>query len=115
MAFTVSHFDLPSPRYAVAKAQNGNFHDVSRAAQHATPAKSVKMGKTFSPLEPLSRWLGDGQKKICISSTLAKVMGVQSQAYQKMVQKCHILMQIWGLARYAGYKGQNPIFFPSKP
>ena len=90
LPFTVSHFDLPGPRYAVAKAQNGNFRDVSRTVQPATPAKSVKMGKTFSPLEPSSRWLGDGQKKNCISSTLAKVMGVQSQKYQKMTQKSPI-------------------------
>ena len=60
----MSHFDLPGPRYAVAKAQNGNFRDGSHAVQPATRAKSVKMGKTFSPLEPSSRWLGDGQKKI---------------------------------------------------
>ena len=51
----MSHFDLPGPRYAVAKAQNGNFCDVSRAVQHATRAKSVKMVKTFSPLEPSPR------------------------------------------------------------
>ena len=60
----MSHFDLPGPRYAVAKAQNDNFRDISRAEQPAMRAKSVKMGKTFSPLEPSSRWLGDGQKKI---------------------------------------------------
>ena len=77
----MSHFDLPGPRYVVAKAQNGNFRDVSRAVWPATWAKSVKMGKTFSPLEPSSRWLGDGQKKNCILSTLAKVMGVQSSTY----------------------------------
>ena len=77
----MSHFDLPGPRYAVAKAQNDNFRDISRAEQPAMRAKSVKMGKTFSPLEPSSRWLGDGQKKNCISSTLAKVMGVQSSTY----------------------------------
>ena len=58
--------------------------------------KSVKMVNTFSPLDPSPWWLGDGQKKIYISSTLAKVMGVQSQKYQKMVQKCHISRQIWG-------------------
>ena len=92
----MSHFDLPGLRYAVAKAQNGNFGDGSRTVRPATRAKSVKMVKTFFPLEPSSRWLGDGQKKIYISSTLAKVMGVQSQAYQKMVQKSPILGQIWG-------------------
>ena len=59
----MSHFDLPGPRYAVAKAQNGNFGDGSRAVQPAMRAKSVKMVKTISPLEPSSRWLGDGQKK----------------------------------------------------
>ena len=37
--------------------------------------------KTFFPLEPSSWWLGDGQKKIYISSTLAKVMGIQSSTY----------------------------------
>ena len=83
----MSHFDLPGPRYAVAKAQNGNFGDGSRAVWPATRAKSVKMVKTFLPLELSSRWLGDGQKKIYISSTLAKVMGVQSQKYQRMEQK----------------------------
>ena len=92
----MSNFDLPGPRYAVAKAQNGNFRDVSRAVQFAMRAKSVKMVKTFPPLEPSSQWLGDGQKKIYISSTLAKVMGVQSSTYQKMVQKSPFLMQIWG-------------------
>ena len=60
----MSNFDLPGPRYAVAKAQNGNFGDGSRTVQHATWAKSVKMVKTFPPLELSSRWLGDGQKKI---------------------------------------------------
>ena len=96
LPFTVSHFDLLGPRYAVAKAQNGNFGDGSRTVRPATQAKSVKMVKTFFPLEPSPRWLGDGQKKIYISSILTKVMGVQSQKYQKMTQKCHILMQIWG-------------------
>jgi len=96
LPFTVSHFDLPGPRYAVAKAQNGNFGDGSRAVWPATRAKSVKMVKTFPPLEPSSRWLGDGQKKNCISSTLAKVVGVQSQKYQKMTQNRHISGQIWG-------------------
>ena len=77
----MSHFDLPGPRYAVAKAQNGNFGDGSRAVWPATRAKNVKMVKTFSPLEPSSRWLGDGQKKIYILSILTKVMGVQSSTY----------------------------------
>ena len=58
--------------------------------------KKCQNGKNFFPLEPSLRWLGDGQKKIYISSTLAKVMGVQSQAYQKMVQKSPISRQIWG-------------------
>ena len=92
----MSNFDLPGLRYAVAKAQNGNFSDGSHAVWPAMQAKSVKMVKTFPPLEPSPRWLGDGQKKICISSTLAKVMGVQSQAYQKMVQKSPISGQICG-------------------
>ena len=92
----MSHFDLLGPRYAVAKAQNGNFGDGSRTVWPATPAKSVKMVKTFPPLEPSSQWLGDGQKKIYISSILTKVMGVQSQKYQKMTQKYHISRQIWG-------------------
>jgi len=96
LPFTVSNFDLQGPRYAVAKAQNGNFGDGSRTVWPATWAKSVKMVKTCPPLEPSPRWLGDGQKKICILSTLAKVMGVQSQAYQKTSQKCHISGQIWG-------------------
>ena len=52
----MSHFDLPCPRYAVAKAQNSNFSDDSRVV-----------------------WLGDGPKKICISSTLAKVVGSKSK------------------------------------
>ena len=52
LPFRVSHFDLPGPRYAVAKAQNGNIGDSCRAVWPATQAKSV---------------------------TLAKVMGVQSQ------------------------------------
>ena len=60
----MSHFDHSGPRYAVAKAKNDNFRDVSRAVQSATRAKSVKIVKTFSPLEPSSWWLGDGQKKI---------------------------------------------------
>ena len=77
----MSHFDLPGLRYAVAKAQNGNFGDGSRAVWPAMWAKSVKMVKTFFPLDPSPRWLGDGQKKIYISSTLAKVMGVQSSTY----------------------------------
>ena len=49
LPFTVSHFDLPGPRYAVAKAQNGNFGDGSRTVWPATLAKSVKMVKTFPP------------------------------------------------------------------
>ena len=48
----MSHFDLSGPRYAVAKAQNSNFGDGSRAVWPATRAKSVKMVKTFPPLEP---------------------------------------------------------------
>ena len=81
LPLTVSHFDLPGLRYAVAKAQNSNFGDGSHAVWPATRAKSVKMKNTFIPLEPSSRWLGDGPKKICILSTLAKVMGVQSSTY----------------------------------
>ena len=60
----MSHFDLPGPRYAVAKAQNGNFGDGSRMVWPATWAKSVKMVKTNSPLEPSPRWLSDEKKKI---------------------------------------------------
>ena len=92
----MSHFDLPGKRYAVTKAQNVNFGDGSRAVWTAMRAKSVKIVKTFFPLELSLRWLCDRQKKICILSTLAKVMGVQSQAYQKMVQKSPISGQIWG-------------------
>ena len=50
----------------------------------------------YFPLELSPWWLGDGQNKICILSTLAKVMGVQSQKYQKMTQNRHILRQIRG-------------------
>ena len=49
LPFTVSHFDLPGPRYAVAKAQNDNFGDGSRVVWPATWVKSVKMVKTFPP------------------------------------------------------------------
>ena len=49
LPFIVSHFDLPGPRYAVVKAQNGNFGDGSRTVWPATRAKSVKMVNTFSP------------------------------------------------------------------
>ena len=59
----MSHFDLPGPRYAVAKSKNGNFGDSSRAVWPATRAKSVKMSKTFSALDPSSQWIGDGTKK----------------------------------------------------
>ena len=76
LPFTVSHFDLPGPRYAVAKAKNGNFGDGSR-----TVWLSVKMVKTFFPIDSSSRWLGDGQKTIYILYTLGKVMGVQSSTY----------------------------------
>ena len=77
----MSHFDLPGPIYAVAKAQNSNFGDGSRAVWPATRAKSVKMVKTFFHLDPSPRWLGDGKKNIYISSCLAKIMEVQSSTY----------------------------------
>ena len=49
------------------------------------------------------------------SIKMAKLMGVQSQKYQKCTQKCQILGQILGqahvLARYAGKKGQKTFLF----
>ena len=48
LPLTVSHFDLPGPWYAVAKAQNGNFVDGSRAVWPATRAK-CQNGKNFFP------------------------------------------------------------------
>ena len=45
----VSHFDLPGPRYAVAKAQSSNFGDSSHTVWPATWVKSVEMSKTCSP------------------------------------------------------------------
>ena len=83
LPFTVSHFDLPVPRYAVAKAQNGNFGDSSCAVWPAMWAKSVKMVKTFSPLEPSSRWLGDGQKKITFRQLWPKLWGFKVQRIKK--------------------------------
>ena len=116
LPFTVSHFDLPGPKYAVAKAQNDNFDDGSCTVWPATRPKSVKMVKTFFPLEPSPRWLAYGQIKIYILSTLAKVMGVQSSTYQKTSQKYQISGKIWGyahiLARYTAKNGRNPNFFP---
>ena len=93
----MSHFDLPGPRYAVAKAQNGNFGDSSLAVWPAMQAKSVKMVKTFHPgsITLVAWWRA---QKIYISSTQAKVMGDQSQKYQKMMQKCQIWLQICHLS-----------------
>ena len=71
----MSHFDLLGPRYAVAKAQNGNFGDGSRTVRPAMRAKSVQIVKTFSPLEPSSWWLGDGQKKIAFRPLWPKLWG----------------------------------------
>ena len=88
MPFIVSHFDLPGRRYAGVKAQNGHFGDGSHAVWPATRLKK--------PIEPSPRWLGVGHNKIYILPTLAKVVGVQSQKYQKMAQKSNILGQIWG-------------------
>ena len=70
----MSHFDLPGLRYAVAKAQNGNFGDGSRTVWPATRAKSVKMVKTFFPIEQSPQWLGDGPKKNSTLAILAKVI-----------------------------------------
>ena len=99
---TVSHFDLPGPRYAVAKVQNGKFGDSSHAVWPATRAKSVKMVKTFPPLELSPRWPDDGPKKIYILSTLAKVMGVQNQTYQKTSQKSPFLDADFGVGSRFG-------------
>ena len=79
----MSHFDLPGPRYAVAKAQNSNFGDSSRAIWPAMWAKSVKKVKTFSPLEPSSRWLGDGEKKSAFRPLWPKLWGFKVQRTKK--------------------------------
>ena len=68
----MSHFVLPGLRYAVAKAQNGNFGDSSHAVWPVTWYGPQKI--TFCPLSP-KLW--------------------ESQMYQKMEQKSPILMQIW--------------------
>ena len=79
----MSHFDLLGPRYAVAKAQNGNFGDGSRTVRPATQAKSIEMVKTFFPLEPSSRWLGDGQKKIAFRPLWSKLWGFKVKSIKK--------------------------------
>lgn len=94
MLFTVSHFDLPGPRYALAKAQNGNFGDGNRAVWPTTWAKSVIIVKTFSPLEPSSCWLSDGQKKITFRPlwpklcTFAVKLPSKSATLQRFLVKC---------------------------
>ena len=45
----MSHFDLPGPRYAVAKAQNSNKLMVAVRYGHATQAKNIKMVKINPP------------------------------------------------------------------
>ena len=77
----VSHFDLPGPKYAVAKAQKDNFCDGSNAVWPARRSKSVNMGNTFSPWNRHVAEFVLGSQKINILSTLAKVMGVQTQRY----------------------------------
>ena len=89
MPFTVSHFDLPGPRYA--KAKMGIFGDCSNAVWPPTLERSKKIIKTFPPLELAGLVMGT---KNYILSTLAKVMGVQSQKYQNIMQKYQISRQI---------------------
>ena len=77
LPFTVSHFDLPGPSYAGAKAQNGNFGDGSHVVWHATRAKSVKMVKTFPPLEPSLHFVhstqSNGGSKSSVPKNVTKV------------------------------------------
>ena len=114
----MSHFDLLGPRYAVAKAQNGNFGDGSRTVRPATRAKSVKMVKTFFLLEPSSRWLGDGQKKSTFRPFWPKLWGFKVKGIKKWCK----IGTFWG--RFGGRltfwpatrtkKVEIPIFFPPR-
>ena len=67
MPFTVSNFDLPGPRYAVAKAQNGNSGDGSRAVW---PAKKLFPPETITTVA----W-GWAQKKITFHPLWPKLWG----------------------------------------
>ena len=49
LPLTVSHFDLRGPRHAVAKAQNNNFGDSSRAVWPATRAKRWRFFVKWAP------------------------------------------------------------------
>ena len=92
MPFTVSHFDLPGPRYALAKAKNGNFGGGSCAVWPAMQAKSIKMVKTFPPLEPSSCWLGDGQNKFTFCPLWPKLWGFKVQCSKKRCKSA----KFWG-------------------
>ena len=82
--------------------------------------KNVKMVKSFFPLEPSTRWLGDGRKKKMISAILAKVKGLQSQKYKKNDKKgifrCRFegRLTFW-LATWAKWVEIGKSFFPPKP
>ena len=88
---------LPDHPDGVGPSHHPSLQCPHHEDHHRYRGKKCQNGKNFfPPLEPSSRWLGDGQKKICILSTLTKVMGCQSQKYQKRVQKGHISRQMWG-------------------
>ena len=95
LPFTASHFDLPGPRYAVAKAQHSNFGDGSCVSWPATMAKSVKMSKTFSPLELSLRWLGDRQKLITFHPLWPNLWVFKIQHIKKWCKS----PQFWGRFR----------------
>ena len=79
--------------------------------------KNVKMVKSFFPLEPSTRWLGDGRKKKMISAILAKVKGLQSQKYKKMTKKAYLDADLRVGSHFGSLRGQNgskleKAFFP---
>ena len=70
--------------------------DGSRAVWPATWAKSVKMSKTFPPLEPSLRWLGDGQKKTTFRPLWPKLWGFKVHRIKKWCKST----KFWG--RFGG-------------
>ena len=79
-------WDMPSQRLKTAilvmvAARYGPLH-----------GQKCQNGRNFPPPRTVILVAWWWAKKIYISSTLAKVMGVQSSTYQKIVQKCQIWM-----------------------